>query len=59
MLAQLLLASDLPWPVAAGPVIGLASAGLTLYLGRLLIRPRGAAVGAPPAPEENPEKPNV
>lgn len=41
MLAQLLLASELPWQVVAGPAIGLASAGLTLYLGRLLIRPRG------------------
>src|SRR5258708_11307632 len=58
MLAQLLLASDLPWQVVAGPAIGVASAGLTLYLGRLLIRPRGQAVAAAPAePAEKADKP--
>src|SRR4051794_33299318 len=57
MLAQFLLASDLPWQVAT-PFIGLASAGLTLYLGRLLIRPRFEKAGtlAPPTGADKPEE---
>jgi hypothetical protein len=52
MLAQLLLAFDLPWQVVATPVIGLASAGLTLYVGRMLIRPYLVTNSVPSAPPE-------